>query len=488
MCRYANLSGANLFDADLSEANLFYADLSEAILADADLSGANLLHADLSGANFFYTDLSEASLADADLSKGDLGGADLSKASLRNADVSEADLAGADLSGADLFDADLSEANIKHANLSGSNLSSTTAKNTNFRYALFGDPDTDHSPTNLENAVFRDTDFRGADFTDARLDQTDVTGARIDAETTFDAETIYERDDSVTSDQRDDADDAAPPSVWVHRRLERLHEENALSSVAREFHIRKQRARKRHYAAEANVGSWRERIPDHSLDSDTLQTQIGTLRDRLTRDAITSHAGDIRDTLTRERIRDRLQNTGGRLKRLGRHLRGNPVREVAQWVRGLRDWQAYVRWLQLRTFEVTMGYGERPSRVIGTSAACVVGCALLYPLGDWVAPNPGSVEAAQRGLGSNASGDVAVDAAVRYPAPPTDIAAVPSYLGSLTGTLADSLYFSTVTFTTLGFGDFSPVGFGRVLATVESALGVTLFAVLVFVLGRRATR
>jgi hypothetical protein len=276
--------------------------------------------------------------------------------------------------------------------------------------------------------------------------------------------------------------------VWVHRRLERLHERSALTSVAREFHIRKQRAHKRHYAAEANVGGWRELIPDHSLDSDTLQTQIGILRDRLTREAITSRASDIRDRLTRESVRDRLQNAGDRLTRLGRRLRGNPVRKLGKWVRGRRDWQAYVRWLQLRTFEVTMGYGERPSRVIGMAAACVVGCALLYPLGNWVVPNPGSVEAAQRGLKSDASGDAAVDAAVRYPSLPNNLAAIPSYLDSLASTLADSIYFSTVTFTTLGFGDFSPVGFGRVLATVESALGVTLFAVLVFVLGRRATR
>jgi len=390
----------------------------------------------------------------------------------------EANLRGANISGAEL----------KSAYLFGTDLFGATAKNTDFRDANFGDSDVGRPPTNLENAVFRNADLRGADFTDARLDQIDLTDARIDAQTEFDAETIYERDEDVTSEVRDDGDNAVPPSVWVHRRLERLHEENALSSVARKFHIRKQRARKRHYAAEANVGGWRELIPAHSLDSDTLQTQIGTLRDRLTREVITSRASDIHDRLTREEIRDQLQNAGGRLTRLGRRLRGNPVRKLGKWVRGRRDWQAYVRWLHLRTFEVTMGYGERPPRVIGMAAACVVGCALLYPLGNWVVPNPGSVEAAQRGLKSDASGDLAVDAAVRYPSLPNNLAAIPSYLDSLASTLADSIYFSTVTFTTLGFGDFSPVGFGRVLATVESALGVTLFAVLVFVLGRRATR
>jgi len=510
--QYVNLSQAKLRRADLSEAKLDSVDLSQANLQyvnflqsnlqrvnfpkahfyDVDLPEADFEHADFSGADFEHADLSGADFEDADFSGADFYDVDLSGAGFEHADLSEADFEHADPPEADLRRADLSNGDRHRACLLGANLSNTTAKSTNFRDTTFGDPDTDHSSTNLENAVFRDADLRGADFTDAKLDQIDLTDARIDAKTSFDAETIYEDDDGVTSDQREGKGDTAPPSVWVHRQLEQLHEENALSSVARKFHIRKQRARKRHYAAEANVGGWRELIPDHSLDRDTLQTKIGTLRDRFTREAITSRAGDIRDRLTREEIRDQLQNAGGRLTRLGRRLRGNPVRKLGKWVRGRRDWQAYVRWLQLRTFEVTMGYGERPSRVIGMAAACVVGCALLYPLGNWVVPNPGSVEAAQRGLNSDVSGDTAVDAAVdaavRYPSLPNNLAAIPSYLDGLASTLADSIYFSTVTFTTLGFGDFSPVGFGRVLATVESALGVTLFAVLVFVLGRRATR
>jgi hypothetical protein len=300
----------------------------------------------------------------------------------------------------------------------------TRCRNTEF---ISGD---DNIPTNLENAVFRNADLRGADFTDARLDQIDLTGARIDAQTEFDAETIYERDEDVTSEVRDDGDDAVPPSVWVHRRLERLHEENALSSIARKFHIRKQRARKRHHAAEANVGRWRKHLVA---------------------------------------------------------VRAAPATPTA-W----RDWSAYRVWLQYRTLELTMGYGEQPRRVVGMAGGVIGLWTLLYPLGNWVVPNPGSVEAAQRSLNSDVSGDTAVDAAVgaavRYPSFPNNLAAIPSYLDGLASTLADSIYFSTVTFTTLGFGDFSPVGFGRVLATVESALGVTLFAVLVFVLGRRATR
>lgn len=51
-----------------------------------------------------------------------------------------------------------------------------------------------------------------------------------------------------------------------------------------------------------------------------------------------------------------------------------------------------------------------------------------------------------------------------------------------------NLYYSTVTFTTLGFGDIQPATqASRYLAAIESFLGAVLMALLVFVLGRRAT-
>ena len=51
------------------------------------------------------------------------------------------------------------------------------------------------------------------------------------------------------------------------------------------------------------------------------------------------------------------------------------------------------------------------------------------------------------------------------------------------------MYLSTLTFTTLGLGDFRPQGqLGQVLAIGETSAGVILLALLVFVFGRRATR
>ncbi|SFL64519.1 Pentapeptide repeat-containing protein [Halogranum rubrum] len=50
------------------------------------------------------------------------------------------------------------------------------------------------------------------------------------------------------------------------------------------------------------------------------------------------------------------------------------------------------------------------------------------------------------------------------------------------------LYFSVVTFTTLGYGDYQPAtGLTQLIASTEALLGALLMALLVFVLGRRVT-
>ena len=119
----ANLSLANLSNADLSRANLSDASLSRAILYGAKLSLANLSNANLSGAKLSLANLSNANLSGADLSGANLYEADLSYANLYNADLSRANLYGANLYGADLSVANLSGANLSGANLYGAKLS-----------------------------------------------------------------------------------------------------------------------------------------------------------------------------------------------------------------------------------------------------------------------------------------------------------------------------------------------------------------------------
>ena len=76
----ANLSGANLSDANLGRANLSGANLSDADLRCANLYGADLSDADLSDANLGCANLSDANLGRANLSDADLSDAKIDDA------------------------------------------------------------------------------------------------------------------------------------------------------------------------------------------------------------------------------------------------------------------------------------------------------------------------------------------------------------------------------------------------------------------------
>ena len=70
--RYANLSRANLTGANLSDTDLRYANLGGANLRYADLCGANLIDANLSGARLRYANLGWANLSCSNLYDTDL--------------------------------------------------------------------------------------------------------------------------------------------------------------------------------------------------------------------------------------------------------------------------------------------------------------------------------------------------------------------------------------------------------------------------------
>ena len=116
---------------------------------------------------------------------------------------------------------------------------------------------------------------------------------------------------------------------------------------------------------------------------------------------------------------------------------------------------AALRWVTNGFLDLVAGYGERPQRTLALSLAVMVSSALTYPA-----------------TGGLVTGDTVVRYSSHGPA-----------------AMLDGLYFSVVTFATLGLGDVHPAGdIGRLLAASEGLAGAFLTAVFVFSLGRRVTR
>ena len=113
-----------------------------------------------------------------------------------------------------------------------------------------------------------------------------------------------------------------------------------------------------------------------------------------------------------------------------------------------------------------MEYGGNPWRVVGVSALIVLVFGALYPIVG------GIQDTATGNIVGFFSADAPADAPVWY----------------FTGPFLKGIYFSVVTFTTLGYGDIQPLGhWARFLATTEAVLGSMLLALLVFVLSRTVT-
>jgi len=104
------------------------------------------------------------------------------------------------------------------------------------------------------------------------------------------------------------------------------------------------------------------------------------------------------------------------------------------------------------------GYGEDPLRIVGFSMLLILFCAILYTF-----------------TGLNYQGEY-----LAYNVEQTINENVNFFLSSL--------YYSVVTFTTLGYGDFTPVGISRAIAAVEAFTGSFTIALFVVVFVKKMTR
>ena len=115
--------------------------------------------------------------------------------------------------------------------------------------------------------------------------------------------------------------------------------------------------------------------------------------------------------------------------------------------------------LSSKCIDLFCGYGERPGNVVVFSLALIVVCACIYS-----------------SLGLYFEGQLLqLDFSNK------------SLLDNLKGFLV-SLYFSVVTFTTLGYGDVTPAGGSRPIAAIEAFSGGFTMALFVVVFVKKMTR
>ncbi|HID74331.1 MAG TPA: hypothetical protein EYP43_04695, partial [Thermoplasmata archaeon] len=109
----------------------------------------------------------------------------------------------------------------------------------------------------------------------------------------------------------------------------------------------------------------------------------------------------------------------------------------------------YLKWLGFWISALMTGYGEKGRNVIMTALAIVAFYAIAY----------------------HALGAISQDGG-----------------GTHCPTLSECVYFSLVTFTTLGYGDYAPIARYQLLAVSEAFIGAFMIALFVLVFGRKVMR
>jgi hypothetical protein len=129
------------------------------------------------------------------------------------------------------------------------------------------------------------------------------------------------------------------------------------------------------------------------------------------------------------------------------------------------------KWIWSCFLNGIFGYGIQPFKVITSAIVIILLFALSFGLVGIA--NPEIIEL--RGITVNQNTGNIVDSASKG-----------LLKNNVIRNFPDSLYFSTITFTTLGYGDFRPLeGLGRILAGSEAFIGAFMMALFVYTFARR---
>lgn len=149
---------------------------ARAVVRDRDLSGLNFTGQDLSQSDFTGCIMYGATLSNASFESATLFGCDLRSANMRGARLVRADLRGADVDGADLHKADLTGADLRE----GKTIVKRKVKREEDQYSKAAEAGVvQFTASDMTEAVLQGATAINADFTDARMENSDLGSANL---------------------------------------------------------------------------------------------------------------------------------------------------------------------------------------------------------------------------------------------------------------------------------------------------------------------
>jgi len=443
------LSDATLENLDFSEYTILWGRFEDSNLTRIDLSFTTLCLSNFDGAtfkevDFTGTNLSGTRFVDATFKKPSSGN--------QNTTFSDSNCAGANFIDADFntpaifegtqFDRltqlcrNLIDARLNNADLSETEFTDLTLTGANLKEANLSSAEIEADFTNadLSNIYAFDADLSNSKLErtvldGANLQSADLRGAKIHSAVISDA--VIDHDTKF--DRISPYEEMGREERNLDSKIEHINRAiwsyNSLSRLSKENALSKQA--QQYYIKEKDLKrklSWLELCGPVSSSSDG---RVGTIKAKM---------GQFQNLLA---------------------VSDTPEKQFR--TRFVGQSRLLLKSLKAEISRRTIKYGEGHWNVLFSLGVVTLLYSLIYPI--WGIQQGNKVLRYSVTLNGILSGDLYIDWEI----------------------WVNSIYFSVVTFTTLGYGDIQPVGFAKYIAASEAVIGASLMALLVFVLGRRAT-